>query len=190
MKAPVGPPGIAYVDQSASALALNLIDGTVDVGAFTIFRSAIVNRRDVTIRAAIIGASHVLSFATPGAVLTEMFACTDALGGANRILFGPIGDLLQATTELTFADGRRYKFNASLAGTTAAARLRARATRGRRSVRLTFRFPRRPDRRATPETIVLVTSSREHVIAETAHCYPDEQKAVITTSELTWGRRA
>src|SRR3954469_8583697 len=114
MKAPVGRPGIAYVDQSASALALNLIDGAVDVGAFTIFRSAIVNRRDVTIRAAIIGASHVLSFAPPGAVLTEMFACTDALGGANRILFGPIGDLLQATTELTFADGRRYKFSASL----------------------------------------------------------------------------
>ena len=180
---------IEYVDQSASGLALNLIDGTVDVGAFTIFRTATVNQRDVTIRAAIIGASHVLSFATPGAVLTEMFACTDALGGANRILFGPLGDLLEATTELTFADGRRYRFNASLSAPTAAARLRARATRGRRSLRLTFRFPRRPDRRATPETIVLVTSGRQHVIAETAHCYPDEQKAVITSSELTWGRR-
>ena len=146
---------IEYVDQSASGLALNLIDGTVDAGAFTIFRTATVNQRDVTIRAAIIGASHVLSFATPGAVLTEMFACTDALGGSNRILFGPLGDLLEATTELTFADGRRYRFNASLAAPTAAARLRARATRGRRSLRLTFRFPRRSDRRATPETIVV-----------------------------------
>jgi hypothetical protein len=178
---------VEYVDQSASGLALNLIDGTIDIGAFTIFRAATVNRRDVTIRAAIIGASHVLSFATPNAVLTEMFACTDALGGANRILFGPIGDLLEATTELTFADGRRYRFNASLAAPTAAARLRARATR--RSLRLTFKFPRRSDRRATPETIVLVTSGRQHVVAETAHCYPDEQKAVITSSELTWGRR-
>ncbi len=84
----------------------------MDIGAFTIFRAATVNRRDITIRAAIIGASHVLSFATPGAVLTEMFACTDAPGGANRILFGPLGDLLEATTELTFADGRRYRFNA------------------------------------------------------------------------------
>jgi hypothetical protein len=185
-KAPVD---IAYVDQSASGLALNLIDGIVDVGAFTIFRAATVNRRDVTIRAAIIGASHVLSFATPGAVLTEMFACTDALGGANRILFGPIGDLLEAATDLTFADGRRYRFNASLAAPSAAAQLRARATRGRQSVRLTFRFPRRPDRRATPETIVVLTTGRQHVIAETAHCYPDEQKAVITSSELTWGHR-
>jgi hypothetical protein len=178
---------VEYVDQSASGLALNLIDGSVDIGAFTIFRATTVNRRDVTIRAAIIGASHVLSFATPGAVLTEMFACTDALGGANRILFGPLGDLLETSTELTFADGRRYRFNASLAAPTAAARLRARATRGRRSIRLMFRFPRRPDRRATPETIVLVTSGRQHVVAETAHCYPDEQKAVITSSELTWG---
>jgi hypothetical protein len=180
---------VEYVDQSASGLALNLIDGTIDTGAFTIFREGTVNRRDATIRAAIIGASHVLSFATPGAVLTEMFACTDALGGTNRILFGPIGDLLEATTELTFADGRHYRFNASLAAPTAAARLRARAIRASRALRLTFRFPRRPDRRATPETIVLVTSSRQHVIAETAHCYPDEQKAVITSSELTWGPR-
>jgi hypothetical protein len=180
---------VEYVDQSASGLALNLIDGTVDTGAFTIFRAGTVSRRDVTIRAAIIGASHVLSFTTPGAVLTEMFACTDALGGTNRILFGPLGDLLEATTELTFADGRRYRFNASLAAPTAAARLRARATRGRRSLRLAFRFPRRSDRRATPETIVLVTSGRQHVIAETAHYYPDEQKAVITSSELTWDPR-
>ena len=190
MKPPVGPVSIEYVDQSASGLALNLIEGSVDMGAFTIFRAATVNRRDITIRAAIIGASHVLSFATPGTVLTEMFACTDALGGANRILFGPIGDLLEATTELTFADGRRYRFNASLAVPAAVERLRRRATRGRRSLRLSFTFPRRPDRRATPETIVAVKSDRQHVITETAHCYPDEDKAVITSSELTWGRRS
>jgi hypothetical protein len=180
---------IEYVDQSASGLALNLIEGAMDIGAFTIFQAGTVNRRDITIRAAIIGASHVLSFATPGAVLTEMFACTDALGGANRILFGPLGDLLEATTELTFADGRRYKFNASLAAPAAAARLRARSTRGRRALRLAFQFPRRPDRRATPETIVSVTSGPQQVITETAHCYPDEEKTVITTSELTWSRR-
>jgi uncharacterized protein DUF2617 len=180
---------VKYVDQSASGLALNLIEGAVDVGAFTIFRAATVSRRDITIRAAIIGASHVLSFATPGAVLTEMFACTDALGGANRILFGPLGDLLEATTELTFADGRRYRFNASLAVPASVERLRRRATRGRRSLRMSFTFPRRPDRRATPETIVVVTSGRQHVITETAHCYPHESKAVITSSELPWGRR-
>ena len=39
------------------------------------------------------------------------------------------------------------------------------------------------------KTIVSVTSRRQHVITETAHCYPDEDKAVITSSELTWGRR-
>src|SRR5215470_10846920 len=137
---------VEYVDQSASGLALNLIDGALDIGAFTVFRAATVNRRDITIRAAIIGASHVLSFATPGAMLTEMFACSDALGGANRILFGPLGDLLEATTELTFADGRRYRFNATLAAPAAVARLRGRATRGRHSLRLAFTFPRRPDR--------------------------------------------
>src|SRR5262249_59681601 len=105
---------VEYVDQSASGLALNLIDGSVDTGAFTVFRAGTVSRRDVTIRAAIIGASHVLSFATPGAVLTEMFACTDALGGAHRILFRPLGDLLETATELTFAGGRRYRVRASV----------------------------------------------------------------------------
>ena len=180
---------IEYVDQSASGLALNLVDGVVADSAFTIFREGTVRRRDVTIRAAIIGASHVLSFTTPGAVLTEMFACTDALGGTNRILFGPIGDLLEATTELTFADGRRYRFNASLAAPAAAARLRTRSTRGRHALRLAFKFPKRRDRRATPETIVSITSGPHRVLTETAHCYPDEEKTVITSSELTWGRR-
>lgn len=181
---------VEYVDQSASGLALNLIEGAVDIDAFTVFRTATVNRHDITIRAAIIGASHVLSFATPGAVLTEMFACTDAIGGTNRILFGPLGDLLEAATELTFADGRRYRFNASLAAPIAVARLRARPQRGRQCLRLAFTFPQRPDRRATPETIVAVTHGRRRVVTETAHCYPDEDRAVITCSELTWGRRA
>jgi hypothetical protein len=180
---------VEYVDQSASGLALNLIEGPVDIDdidRFTVFRTATVERPDITIRAAIIGASHVLSFATPGTVLTEMFACTESVGGANRILFGPIGDLLEATTELTFADGRRYRFNASLAAPAAVARLRARATRGRQSLHLSFTFPRRPDRRAPPETIVALTHGRQHVVTETAHCYPDEDKVVITSSELTW----
>ena len=181
---------VEYVDQSASGLALNLIEGAVDIETFTVFRKATVNRRDIVIRAAIIGASHVLSFATPGAVLTEMFACTHAPGGANRILFGPLGELLQATTDLTFADGRRYRFNASLLAPAAVERLRARATRTRQCLRLSFTFPRRPDRRAMPETIVAVAHGRRHVVTETAHCYPDEDRAVITTSELTWGRGA
>jgi uncharacterized protein DUF2617 len=180
---------VEYVDQSASGLALNVIEGAVEIDAFTVFRAATVNRRDITIRAAIIGASHVLSFATPGAVLTEMFACTGALAGANRILFGPLGDLLEATTELTFADGRRYRFNASLAAPADARRLRARAARGRRCLRLKFTFPRRSDGRATPETVVAVTYGRRQVVAETAHCYPHEDKVVITSSELTWARR-
>ena len=131
----------------------------------------------------------MLSFSTPGAVLTEMFACTDAREGANRILFGPLGDLLEATTELTFADGRRYRFNASLASPAAVRRFRARAAARRQCLHLSFTFPQRPDRAATPETIVAVSQGRRHVVAETAHCYPDEKKVVLTSSELTWDRR-
>jgi hypothetical protein len=144
----------------------------------------------MTIRAAIIGASHVLSFETPGAVLTEILACTDARGGWNRILFGPLGDLLEATTELTFADGRRYCFKASLVTQAALERLRRRTARGPRRLRLAFRFPQRPDRTARPETIVAVTHVHNHIFADTAHCYPDEDKVVITSSELTLARHA
>ena len=177
---------VQYIDQSPASLALNVIEGAVDIQEFTVFRTGTIGGRDMTIRAAIIGASHVLSFETPGAVLTEIFACTDARAGSNRILFGPLGDLLEATTELAFADGRRYRFNASLGTLAALGRLRGRATPERRCLRLTYRFPERPDRKARPETIVVVRQLDDHVLADTAHCYPDEDKVVLTASELTW----
>ena len=181
---------VEYVDQSASGLALNVIEGAVDLRDFTVFRSGTIGGRSVKICAAIIGASHVLSFETPGAVLTEIFACSDPRGGSNRILFGPLGDLLEATTELSFADGRRYRFNAALVTRAAPERFRGPAARGGRRLRLAFRFPQRADRKARPETIVAVTRMRSRVFADTAHCYPDEGKVVVTSSELRWGCQA
>jgi hypothetical protein len=199
-----------YVDQSASGLALSLIEGALDIDDFTVFRTGVIGGGDVTVRAAIIGASHVLSFETGGAALTEMFACTEARGGASQILFGSLGDLLKATTELAFADGRRYRFKASLVPLSSPIRaaalkpFRGRAAGGARHIRLAFRFPRRADRSASPpETIVSVRYVRgrrasdrlggpgthaNRVLADTAHCYPDERKVVVTSSELTWGR--
>jgi len=176
---------VEYVDQSASGLALNVIEGTVDFGQFTVFRAGSIGGLQITVRAAIIGASHVLVFESQGATLTEVFACTEARGGPNRILFGPLGDLLNATTELTFADGRRYRFRASLERPSAVKRLRRRAN-GLHRLLLNFRFPPRTDRRARPETIVAVAHTRRRVRAETAHFYPQEGHAVITSSELTW----
>jgi len=139
-----------------------------------------------------------------------MFACTEARGGASQILFGALGDLLKATTELTFADGRRYRFKASLVSLAspipaALKRFRGRTSRGGRHIHLAFRFPRRADRSASPETIVSVRYVRSRrafdhpggpgapanrVLADTAHCYPDERKVVVTSSELTWGQPA
>jgi hypothetical protein len=199
-----------YVDQSASGLALSLIEGAIDIDNFTVFRTGTIGGNDVTVRAAIIGASHVLSFATGGTALTEMFACVEARDGASPILFGSLGDLLNATTELTFTDGRRYRFKASLVPLAspipaALKRFRGRTARGARHIRLAFRFPRRADRSASPETIVSVRylrgrravdhfggpgASPNRVLADTAHCYPDERRVVVTSSELTWGRRA
>ena len=199
-----------YVDQSASGLALSLIEGAIDIDEFTVFRTGTIGGGDVTVRAAIIGASHVLSFETENAALTEMFACTEARGGTSQILFGMLGDLLKATTELTFADGRRYRFKASLVSLAspipaALKRFRGRTSRGGRHIHLAFRFPRRADRSASPETIVSVRYVRSRrafdhpggpgapanrVLADTAHCYPDERKVVVTSSELTWGQPA
>lgn len=196
-----------YVDQSASGLALSLIEGAIDIDDFTVFKTGTLGGGDVTVRAAIIGASHVLSFETGDTALTEMFACTEARGGASQILFGSLGDLLKATTELTFADGRRYRFKASLLPLPLPSRaaalkpFRGRAAYGARNIRLAFRFPRRADRSASPETIVSVryvrsrraarhprrsSASANRVVANTAHCYPDERKVVVTSSELTW----
>ena len=51
---------VAYVDQSASGLALNLLQGPVDIDQFTVLRAATLKAGHVNVRAAIIGASHVL----------------------------------------------------------------------------------------------------------------------------------
>jgi hypothetical protein len=179
---------VTYVDQSASGLALNLIDGAVDLEQFTVFRAGRVGGREATIRAAIIGASHVLVFETAGGTLTEVFACTEARGAPSRLLFGALGDLLNATTELTFADGRRYRFKASLEAPSAVERVRRRKT-GAGRLRLDFRFPPQADRRARPETIVAITRGSHHLFAETAHYYPQEGHSVITSSQLTWRAR-
>lgn len=182
-----------YVDQSASGLALSLVDGPIDIRDLTVFREGSIGGRGVSVRAAIIGASHVLSFETGAAALTEMFACTEARGGTSRVLFGSLGELLKAATELTFTDGRRYRFRAgvmSLASTEAVRkRLAPSTTRGSRHLRLAFAFPRRADGSASPETIVSVRCLGNRVLARTAHCYPDERKVVLTSSELIWGSR-
>jgi hypothetical protein len=177
-----------YIDQSASALALTVLNGPPDARRFTILRAGTLFAGPVTVSAAIIGASHVLSFATPTRTLTEIFACTGA-GAADRpLVFAPIADLLDADTRLALPDFT-YRFRASMGDSGSVARLTRSLATGPDAVGLSFRFPPLGPDEPAAETLVLVRRSGNCLRADTAHCYARERRVVLTGSELTWRSR-
>ena len=178
---------VAYVDQSASGLALNLLQGPVDIEQFTVLRAGTLNLGHVNVRAAIIGASHVLTFQTPERTLTEVFACTGRRAGANRIFFGRLEHLLDDDTGVAFADGFTYRFRASFGDAAYVERLKGSLANGLDAIGMKFRFPPGNRDGAPPETVVSVRHTPTSIHAETAHSYRQEGKVVITVSELSWG---
>ena len=181
---------VTYVDQSASGLALNLLQGAVDIEQFTVLRAGTLDAGPVKVRAAIIGASHVLSFETPELTLTEVFACTDRRAGPNQLFFGRLGRLLDDETSMTFSDGSAYRFRAFFGDVAEVERLKATLANGLGEIGMKFRFPPRDRDGAPPETVVSVRHTPTTIRAETAHSYRQEGKVVITVSELSWGRGA
>lgn len=64
-----------FTDQSPNDLYLSLIEGDLDVEPYNVLWSSAVEICGINVTARVIGASHIISYETEGAVLHEMLAC-------------------------------------------------------------------------------------------------------------------
>jgi hypothetical protein len=188
-----------YVDQSAAELRLNLVGGPLDLRPFTRLRTGRIRGKELSVEAAILGASHVLSLRVARlAELCELFACRDpgpSVEPARRIYSGGARELCCEPEA-----GLAYRFLPELADLAAGAtRLRALeervlAVRGRRGwIGLRYEFPPSPDQppsRTPPRTVVSVevAADERRLRVETAHCYPNEDTIVFSRTDVGVGR--
>jgi hypothetical protein len=182
-------PEVDYVDQSASGLALTVFEGTVDMRQFSVLRAATLHAGPLAVRAAIIGASHVLSFSTPGRTVTEVFACAGARSEATPLVMAPLAHLMDRDTCVVLGDVE-YRFQTRLGGLADVQRVKTGLARRPREIALAFTFPHRTRDDEPPETIVTVRRAGAGFVAETAHGYRQEGCFVVTSSTFTWRRDA
>jgi len=179
-----------YVDQSAAELRLNVVGGPLDLSAFTVVRTGSLAGPVLRVRAAIVGASHVLAVQREdGPALHEVFACRDpgpAPPSCEPLYSGGARDLACES-----AGGLAYRFRPRIAdarsGAAALARLEVRVREARRhcgQLGLAFTFPAAPRAgpAARPRTLVLAVAEPggSGLRVETAHCYPNEGTIVFS----------
>ena len=182
-------PEVGYVDQSASRLALTVLDGDVDMRQFTVLRAATLHAGPLAVTASIIGASHVLSFSTPERTVTEVFACAGARSEATPLVIAPLAHLMDCDTCFVLGEVE-YRFQTRLGELADVQRVKANLARGQREIGLAFTFPQRTRDEEPPETIVTVRLAGAGFVAETAHGYRQEGCFVLTSSRFIWRRDA
>ena len=190
-----------YIDQSAAELRLNVVGGPLDPSQFTFLASDRIVGAALHVRAGIIGASHVFEVRHARLpALHEVFACCDVRAPAEpaRQLFS--GDLcdLAGAFECEPADGIDYCFSSEVgdlsAGAADLARLESKvqaACRRPGEIGLAHTFPSAPlpgtgGSINVPKTVVWVEldPDERRVRVETAHCYPNEQAIVFSTTRI------
>jgi hypothetical protein len=203
-RAPLGRrwSAMAYRDQSAEDLRLNLIDGEVDLAQFRTHERACLACDWIAIDARIIGASHAMRMElSDGTRFHEILACGPVSAPApalysDRVLSrsGPI--------ELELGEGIGYRFEAEdVSATVGAARLSDLSTRVReaegarpaaRAWGLRFDFPSSParvdDAGAEPACTLAwlrISEDMARIEVETAHSYPNEARIVFSSTRLS-----
>ena len=182
-------PDVGYVDQSASRLALTVVEGAVDMRQFTVLRAATLHAGPLAVTASIIGASHVLAFSTPGRTVTEVFACAGARSAATPLVIAPLAHLMDRDMCFVLGDVE-YRFQARMGELADVQHAKARLARRQRGIALAFTFPHRTRDEEPPETIVTVRRAAGGFVAETVHGYRQEGCFVLTSSTFTWRRHA
>jgi len=182
-----------YRDQSALDLRFTLSKGALDKHTFNVLVEGTLGGR-IGIEAGVIGASHFVSYLIEGrGVLNEVFACgkPDPLAKAH---WGPLGEISGAV-DLSFPElGVTYRFEPVLNGwQEAQAQLEKlehtiaenNETRRQNALGLRFDFPADGAGRI-PKTLVWVQQRSEYEVrVATAHCYPHEDRIVLTRSSMT-----
>lgn len=182
---------VEFIDQSADALRLTLVDGECDLGQFSILSEATLRlpRGDV-IQAGIIGASHFLSVGTGARRFTEVFACTDAAAPNARARY-TLNEI--AGRQISFPG---YSFRACRVpwnkGEGARDRLLSRiAGKEMCEIGLSYVFPDSPEgdpaHRGLALTALLVRVIPKGFVLRTLHAYPGD--AMVFTKTIQEVRR-
>lgn len=184
---------LGYKDQSASELRFTLVRGCLDDRRFHILQSGSLEGGFLKVEARIIGASHYISFSTKDFLLNEIFACESIETSANIAYCGPL-DQIKGSVSLGLSYGLNYSFHVRTVDTTEKPynpRNIIEAMAEVKGLGLLYEFPV-IDNTPTPLTTVGVyfknlgeKPDKEVCIVETAHSYPNENKVVLTMTELT-----
>lgn len=180
---------IEYIDQSAQALCLSLIEGGLDKERFTVIQSGRFAAGDLRIKASIIGSSHLLEFTAGAASFYEVFACMDGLDASQTTFHKPLKDIAGPVELILHCC--RYSFTSEVCGRQEGKaklkrleRAAALANAGENGVGLAYEFP--TERIDAPKTIVVARfdSGTDNIEIETAHSYPNEDTIVFTKSKI------
>ena len=194
-----------FLDQSASALRLGLLQGEPDIDRFSVLSTSHLTRPWLRVEACVIGASHLIRFDVAGMQpFCEVLACVDLADDPGCVVSVGLRGLRRGR-ESSLAGGVVHRCEAKVErGGSARPRLaalegRIEAAVGARSagreIGLRFEFPHRPagtnetpslEPAGPPRTLVWleVDDSAYEVRAETAHSYPNEDRVVFSTTRL------
>ena len=175
---------VKFLDQSADALSLNLIEGEIDKSQFDILAEGQLERHGVKLVAHIIGGSHFFTIDLGGGRrISEVFACTEVQTDLPRLYCGPLRGITK-TIECSLFGNSQYVFEArTLEGEKAKLEIDEFSVQGD-DLCLKFEFPS-DDAEDSPVTLVcadMFVNDRNDVIVEvgTMHTYPNEGKVVFT----------
>jgi hypothetical protein len=180
---------VAYQDQSASALRLNVIYGPLNMGQFNLLDHGQFSGKNFAIDLWVIGASHVIKFQLGDKVFHEVFACTEVVSSDKRLFYGPLAGLSE-DIRLTegFLGVVDYKFGYMIRDIEKAQSvitdLQAGLKAGVQSNKFgaLYVFPRAAEGGFDPLTVVCGEwmLSEEEIHVQSVHAYPNEGKAVYT----------
>lgn len=178
-----------YIDQSPEALRLTIIEGELDRTQFHLLSEQDCELAGVAVSAAVIGASHVVTYDTGAFKLHEIFACVSLEDGS----YWSFDTLTRTQITYKYPD-YRYEFHIEKIpwddhepATIAELERKAAMLRATNGIGLVVDFPR-GDLDITPKTIVLGQASEDgrEVIFTTAHSYPNVRGLVISHSTLQY----
>lgn len=178
-----------YVDQSPDALQLTLTEGDLDRTQFHLLSQQDCEFGGVKVSAAVIGASHVISYDTGAFTLHEIFACA----GLEEVSSWPLSQLTASPVVRQYP-GFRYEFEAQVVGWSdpepdVVAELVEEATHlhAADGVGLVVDFPQ-GDLLVSPKTIVFgeTLPGNNGVVFITAHSYPNVRGLVLSRSTLQY----
>jgi hypothetical protein len=184
---------LVYLDQSADALQLNLVQGAVDKDSLTVLCTGWLGAYDERIEAGILGASHYLEVSVDGqVVLTEVFACVAGVQSEAPLLFR--GDLQDASSIRKHVPTMQYDFRARKLNWKRAEREfdrlvnNARNAHQRHRLGLVYAFPEQEgiSYPFPPLTAVYCCLDQKTlaVNVQTIHAYPNEDALVFTETIL------